>query len=133
MKRIPLSLLAVASGLLVSCFGEDEPPEAADVNPPPARDPRPDRPPPPPQPQDGSMIVRPGGTGAHKPAAPAVSEEDKSDAISAAEREIARRRQDTEEADDLVSKALKNVSDDDLDKAFSELKKAVDKYPNTGQ
>ena len=37
------------------------------------------------------------------------------------------------EADDAVSRALKNIKEDDLDRAFSELKKAVDKYPKTGE
>ena len=61
-----------------------------------------------------------------------MSEKEKNDALEAAQREIVRRKQDAAEADDAVSRALKNIKEDDLDRAFSELKKAVDKYPKTG-
>lgn len=134
MKMICKFAIAVAAGVLVACNGQTkkEEPEAANVGTKPAvNNRRPDRPPPPPQPQDGSMIVTPGGT--ETIATPKVSEEQKSDALEAAQREIVRRKQDASEADDAVSKALKNIKEDDLDKAFSELKKAVDKYPKTGE
>lgn len=55
-----------------------------------------------------------------------VSAETKSDALSAAEKEINKRKAGAGDSDDAVSKALKNVSDEDINKAFKELKKAVE-------
>ncbi len=132
MKMICKIAIAVAAGFLVACNGQTKKDEAEAANvgtKPVVTNPRPDRSPPPPQPQDGSMIVTPGGTEAI--ATPKVSEKQKNDALEAAQREIVRRKQDAGEADDAVSKALKNIKEDDLDRAFSELKKAVDKYPKT--
>ena len=133
MKVFHSLTLVAASVVFVSCSGlqkEDETALIATPAPATKPNPRPERPPPPPQPQDGSMIVTPGGTS--NLSVPDVSDEDKENAIDAAEREIARRKEDASEGDDLVSKALQSIEEDDLDRAFSELKKAVDKYPSAG-
>lgn len=145
MKLIKGLLLPATACLLASCFGKEEKPadaapaKPALAKPAPVRNPRPNRPPPPPQPQDGSMIVRPGGTEAkvpkisEVPGIDSVSAEDKDGALSAAEREITRRKKDAAEGDDAVSKALNNLSEDDIDRAFSELKKAAGNSSKTGE
>ena len=105
---------------------EPAPVAAKPAAPKPTTNPRPDRPPPPPQPQDGSMIVKPGGT---KPVeVPNVSKKDKDSAIASAQREVEKRKAGAGDGDDPISKALKDVDQKDIDNAFSELKKAADKY-----
>ncbi len=140
IKSLKRLLLLATACLLVSCFGKEEKPEEAALvkpaKPVAASNPRPDRRPPPAQPQDGSMIVRPGGTEAKIPEISEIdniSAEDKDDALSAAAREITRRKQGAAEGDDKVSKALNNLSEDDIDRALGELRKAVGDAPKTAE
>ena len=121
MKTIRFLALALSALLLVSCFGgKEETPEAAEVGPKPEQDSRPDRPPPPPQPQDGSMIVRPGGTAADgRAVASAEAEaalkeagvEDAGSAVCEAEAEIRKRKAEAADSDDPVSRALNSISE----------------------
>ncbi len=134
---LPLALsstLAIAALSSCATRKEPEPEPAVAETPQPKpeasgpRPTRPSRPAPPPQPQDGSMIVAPGGTRSVASRVSEVSEEDRSEIIDAAEKELNRRKENAAEGGDLVSEALQNIEQDDLDKAFSELKQAVENY-----
>ncbi|MAB60824.1 MAG: hypothetical protein CMO46_09870 [Verrucomicrobiales bacterium] len=52
-----------------------------------------------------------------------------SEVLGAAEREVVRRQQLSEEADVDLNDAIKDINSGDLDSARSKLKKAVGKYP----
>jgi len=83
--------------------------------------------PPLPQPQDGSFIVRPEGTSKVK-----LSKNVQLEASAAAEREVIRRQQAANDADAEVQNAIQDLKEGSLDDARLKLKKAVQKYPNTG-
>jgi hypothetical protein len=83
--------------------------------------------PPLPQPQDGSFIVRPEGTSKVK-----LSKNVQLEASAAAEREVIRRQQAAKDADVEVQNAIQDLREGSLDDARLKLKKAVQKYPNTG-
>ncbi len=51
-------------------------------------------------------------------------------ALAAAERELSRRKADVSDADDLVSEALRNISEEDKQEAIRKLKEAIKKYSN---
>jgi len=139
MKVIRFITLAAVAVFMASCFGSKEhameveaapvpakPAVQAKPKPKPKTTSRPNRPPPPPQPQDGSMIVKPGGTSTAS--IPKVSKKDQDSAIASAQREIAKRKAGAGDADDPISKALKDVDQKDIDKAFGQLKKAASEY-----
>jgi len=76
------------------------------------------------------MIVKPGGTG--QVSVPKVSKEDRSGAISSAEAEIKKRKANSGDGDDIISKALKDIDQKDIDDAFGKLREAAKDLPEGG-
>ena len=121
MKALKFILLTFICNIFNACNAtKDAPiPPAFEADPVPRQNQKPS-----PQPQDGSFIVQPKGT-----TKVGMYQKKYSEVLAAAEREVVRRQQLSNEADAEVTSAINDINTGALNNARLKLKKAVEKYP----